>query len=174
MSDISTCQTLRADRAITSWPLQATKAIQHIHSKGVVHCDIGIHNFLIQENGTLALADFGGSRVDGSKSLEAGLPHYRRPTLARDSYPTEMDDLFSLGMVIYEIKTGEVAYVGKSDSEIRKSLESQHFPDLAPLSLEWRTIVNKCWQEEYNNAEEVLADLNGLSHSDRRESVHSC
>ena len=74
-----------------------------------------------------------------------------------------MDDLFSLGMVIYEIKTGQMAYAGKSNGEIRKSLGSRHFPDLAPLSLEWRVIVNKCWQEGYNNAEEVLADLNSLS-----------
>ena len=44
------------------------KAIRYIHSKGVVHCDVGIHNFLVQDDGTLALADFGGSRVDGSKS----------------------------------------------------------------------------------------------------------
>ena len=84
-----------------------------------------------------------------------------------------MDDLFSLGMVIYEIKTGQMAYAGKSNGEIRKSLESRHFPDLAPLSLEWRVIVNKCWQEGYNNAEEVLADLNSLSRPDRRKLVIS-
>jgi hypothetical protein len=89
-----------------------------------------------------------------------------RPTLARDSDPTEIDDIFSLGMVIYEIKTGEVAYAGKSNGEIRKSLKSRNFPDLAPLPSGWRVIINKCWQEGYNNAEEVLADLNNLSHPD--------
>ena len=86
--------------------MQATEAIRYIHFKGVVHYDIGIHNFLVQENSTLALADFGESCVDGSKSLEARLPYYKWPTLARDSDLTEIDDLFSLRMVIYEIKTG--------------------------------------------------------------------
>jgi hypothetical protein len=70
-------------------------------------------------------------------------------------------------MVIYEIKTGQVAYAGKSNGEIRKLLESQNFPDLAPLSSGWCVIISKCWQEGYNNAEEVLADLNNLSHLDR-------
>jgi len=163
----------RADRKITSWPLQATEAIRYIHSKGVVHCDVGIHNFLVQDDGTLALADFGGSRVDGSKSQEAGVPRYKRPTLSRDSDPTEIDDLFSLGMVIYEIKTEQMAYAGKNNGEIRKSLENRRFPDLAPLSPGWRVVVSKCWQEGYNNAEEVLADLNNLSHPDQGRLVIS-
>lgn len=115
---------LRTDRKFISWPFQITEAIRYIHSKGVVHCDVGIHNFLVQDNGTLALADFGGSRVDGSKCQEAGLPRYKRPTLARDSDPTEIDDIFSLGMVIYEVKTGQMAYAGKSNGEIRNLLES--------------------------------------------------
>jgi hypothetical protein len=104
---------------------------------------------------------------------EAGMPRYKRPTLARDSDPTEIDDLFSLGMVIYEIETGQMAYAGRSNGEIRKSLESRSFPDLAPLSPGWRVVVSKCWQEQYNNAEEVLADLNHLSHPDRRKLVIS-
>ncbi len=113
------------------------------------------------------MADFGGSRVDGSKSLEGGQPRYKRPTLARDSDPTEIDDIFSLGMVIYEIKMGQVAYAGKSNGEIRKLLESWNFPDLKPLSSGWCVIIRKCWQERYSNAEEVLADLNNLPYLDR-------
>ena len=101
--------------------------------------------------------------ADGSKSLEAGLPRYERPTSARDSDPTEVDYPPSLGVVMYEIKTGQMVYAGKSNGEIRKSLEGRHFPDLASLPLEWRVIVNKCWQEGYNNAEEVLADPDNLS-----------
>ena len=133
-----------ADRKIISWPLQATEAIQYIYSKEVVHYNVGIHNFLVQENDTFALVDFGGSCVNGNKSLEAGLLYYKQLTLARDSDPTEMDDLFSLGMVIYKIKMEQIVYTGKSNSKICKFLESWYFPDLAPLSLEWHIIVNKC------------------------------
>jgi hypothetical protein len=99
------------------------------------------------------------------------LPRYKRPTLAKGLDPTKMDNLFSLGIIIYEIKTGQMAYTGKTNREIRKSLKSRSFPDLAPLSLKWRVIINKCWQEEYNNAEKILADLNNLSHPDRRKFV---
>jgi serine/threonine protein kinase len=163
----------RADRNIISWPLQATEIIRYIHSKGIIHCDVDIHNFLVQDDSTLALADFGGSRVDGSKSQEAGLPRYKRPTLARDSDPTEMDDLFSFKMVIYKIKTGQMAYTGKNNSEIRKLLASRNFPNLAFLVPGWRVVISKCWQEGYNNVEEILINLNNLFHSDRRKFVIS-
>jgi hypothetical protein len=76
------------------------------------------------------LADFDKLRIDGSKNLEAGLPRYTRPTFLRDSDLTEIDDLFSFGMIIYEIKTGQVVYVGKNNSEIRKLFENRRFPDL--------------------------------------------
>lgn len=48
-------------KCLASWPLQATEAVKYIHSKGVIHGDLGSHNFLVQSDGTLALADFGGS-----------------------------------------------------------------------------------------------------------------
>ncbi|KAJ5040277.1 uncharacterized protein L3040_005935 [Drepanopeziza brunnea f. sp. 'multigermtubi'] len=52
-------------RERTQWPVQAAEAIRYIHSKRAIHCDIGAHNFLIQEDGSLALADFWGSSLDG-------------------------------------------------------------------------------------------------------------
>jgi len=150
----------------SGWPLQAAEAIQYIHSKKVYHGDVGVHNFLVQYDGTLALADFGGSSIDGSEYQEAGMPRYTRPTSAIDSDPTEMDDLFALGMVIYEIKTGQTAYADKSHGEIRRLLDNRSFPDLGSLPSGWRLLVNKCWQEEYNSAEELLIDLKNLSYPD--------
>ena len=74
-------------------------------------------------------------------------------------------------MVIYEIKTRQIAYTGKNNGEIRKLLESRNFPDIASLSLGLRDVVSKCWQEEYNNTEEVLANFNNLSYPDRGKVV---
>jgi hypothetical protein len=64
-----------------------------------------------------------------------------------------------------------MAYTGKINREIRKSFENRSFPDLASLSPGWRVVISKCWQEGYNNAEEVLTNLNNLSHPDRRKFV---
>ena len=89
---------------IASWPSQATEAVRYIHSKGVVHGDLGSHNFLVQSDGTLALADFGGSRIDGSECLEHPPARYTRPVVISqfESQPTEKDDLFALGTVLYK------------------------------------------------------------------------
>jgi hypothetical protein len=84
-----------------------------------------------------------------------------------------MNDLFSFGIIIYEIKTGQIAYAGRNNGEIRKSFESRSFPELAFLFSEWRVVVSKCWQKQYNNVEKNLADLNYLSNLNRRKLVIS-
>jgi serine/threonine protein kinase len=125
--------------------LQATEAIRYIHSKEVVHCDVGIHNFLIQNDDILALANFDRSRVDDNKNQEIGLPRYKRSILIRDSNSIKMNDFFLFGMIIYEIKRRQIMYIGKNNGEIRKSLENQSFPVLIILSPEWRVVINKYW-----------------------------
>ncbi|KAH9220038.1 kinase-like domain-containing protein [Leptodontidium sp. 2 PMI_412] len=123
----------------TQWPVQAAEAIRYIHSKGVIHCDIGAHNFLIQKDGSLALADFWGSSLDGSTAI------------------TETDDIFALGTVTYEISVGHRLYANKSDSEIYQLFQKREFPDTTGLAL--RTVIDKCWRNQYSNAEEVKLDL---------------
>jgi hypothetical protein len=74
-----------------------------------------------------------------------------------------MNDFFSFGIIIYEIKTGQIAYTGKNNSEIRKSLKNRRFPDLTPLPPAWRNVIGKYWRKKYNNAEKILIELNHLS-----------
>ncbi|KAF7157480.1 hypothetical protein CNMCM5623_001741 [Aspergillus felis] len=95
----------------TQWPLQAAEALRFIHSKNVIHSDFGSHNFLIQEDGTLALADFGGSRIDGTPAVVSYSTRYERPCSGSDDLDsTEIDDLFALGTLIYEISVGQNFY----------------------------------------------------------------
>ncbi|GIK02211.1 hypothetical protein Aspvir_006260 [Aspergillus viridinutans] len=81
------------------WPLQAAEALRFIHSKNVIHSDFGSHNFLIQEDGTLALADFGGSRIDDTAAVVSYSTRYERPCSDYDLDSTEIDDLFALGTI---------------------------------------------------------------------------
>ncbi|RHZ66348.1 uncharacterized protein CDV56_106941 [Aspergillus thermomutatus] len=88
-------------------PLQAAEALRFIHSRNVIHSDFGSHNFLIQEDGTLALADFGGSRIDNTSAVVSYSTRYARPCSDSDDLDsTEIDDLFALGTIIYEISVG--------------------------------------------------------------------
>ncbi|PSS22745.1 hypothetical protein M430DRAFT_48385 [Amorphotheca resinae ATCC 22711] len=132
----------------SQWPAQAVEAIRYIHSKGVIHCDIGAHNFLIQNDGSIALADFCGSILDGSTSLAA--------TSARS---TEKDDIFALGTVLYEISVGHRLYADRSDGEIWELFQKREFPCLTGLARSLRSVIEKCWRDQYNSTEEVKSDL---------------
>ena len=100
----------------------AVKALRYIHSKGVIHCDIGIHNFLVQKDGSIALSDFCGSILDGSTALISTATWYTRPVplVEWSLNPTEKDDVFALSTVLYEISVGHRLYAEKSDSEVYK------------------------------------------------------
>lgn len=144
---------------IYRWPVQAAEAIRYIHSMGVIHCDIGAHNFLIQKDGSLALADFWGSSLDGSTAIVSTSTRYARPLSLAERLldQTETDDIFALGTVIYEISVGHRLYADKSDSEIYQLFQKREFPDTTGLAL--RTVIDKCWRNQYSNAEEVKLDL---------------
>ncbi|KAH6718815.1 kinase-like domain-containing protein [Leptodontidium sp. MPI-SDFR-AT-0119] len=143
------------------WPIQAVEAVKYIHSKGVIHCDISIHNFLVQNNGSIALADFCGSVLENSKPFVAPATRYTRPVSPkkRPWVPTTKDDIFALGTVLYEISVGHRLYAEKSDREVRLLFQKREFPDTAGLAENLRTVVEKCWQDRYDSAEEVKFDL---------------
>lgn len=133
----------------------------------MIHGDIGSHNFLIQDDGTLALADFGGSKIDDTPAVVSYSTRYTRPprpiTVTGDddsNDPTKIDDLFALGTVIYEIHDGHQLYAEKSSGEIRKLLRQRQFPDLETIPATARAVIRKCRAGEYRSAEEVLRDLN--------------
>lgn len=142
------------------WPAQAAEALRYIHSKNVIHNDIGSHNFLIQEDGTLALTDFGGSMIDNTSAVVSYATRYANPRLATsDLDSTEIDELFALGTVIYEIGVWHQLYAGKPETEIRKLLHEHKFPELDDVAANLQMVITKCWTNKYHNAEEVLLDL---------------
>lgn len=138
--------------------------MRYIHSKNVIHNDIGSHNFLIQDDGSLALADFGGSVIDDSPASVSYSTRYARPVpITDESNTAEIDDLFALGTVSYEIAIGQPLFADKSNREVRKLLHQRDFPDLDVLEMippKVKKTIQKCWANAYSNAEEVLCDLN--------------
>ncbi|KAH7364053.1 kinase-like domain-containing protein [Rhexocercosporidium sp. MPI-PUGE-AT-0058] len=142
------------------WLLQVAEAVAYIHSKTVIHCDVGCHNFLVQDNGTLALCDFGGPSIDGSEILEFPKPRYARPRPRLGEKPDVKDDIFALGTALYEISTGQTLYKGKSDNDIAALFRSHTYPDLQQLSPPGLgEIIRRCWSERYAVAEQVVCDL---------------
>ncbi|KND93903.1 CBL-interacting serine/threonine-protein kinase 26 [Tolypocladium ophioglossoides CBS 100239] len=159
------------------WLIQTIEAVRYVHSRGVIHGDLGSHNFLIQSDGALALADFGGSSIDGSECLEFPPPRYSRPTTMNSQYqlrPTEKDDLFGLGTLLYEISTGQLLYQELSDVEINNRFAEQIFPSFTGVPEDLQRVIIGCWTERYENADEVARDLEGaVSRLLRRFSLSS-
>lgn len=147
-------------------------ALDHAHRNGVVHRDVKPQNILLAENGRVKVADFGIARAAGGGTMEhtvgiIGTAHYFSPEQARGGYTGARSDIYSLGVVFYELVTGRLPFSGESPISVAiKHLEGdfptprQLVPDL-PAELE--AIILKSLRRDpegrYQSAAEMLADL---------------
>lgn len=158
-------------RETLHFSIQIAKALEHAHSKGIVHRDIKPHNILILKDGSVKVADFGIARVGSSQNTltrEAlGSVHYISPEQAKGAIVDNRSDLYSLGVVMYEMLTGHPPY----DGETPVSVAIQHINGGArcpsemvtgiPLGLEQITLhaMNYNLNMRYANATEMLRDM---------------
>lgn len=110
--------------------LQITSAIAHAHANHIVHRDIKPHNILISPNGEAKVTDFGIARAMTSATIThtnsvMGSVHYLSPEQARGGMVNEKSDIYSLGIVLYEMATGVVPFSGDTAVSIAiKHLQS--------------------------------------------------
>ena len=98
--------------------IQIGKALEHAHGRGIVHRDIKPHNVMVLKNGSVKVADFGIARVmseSNTLTREAlGSVHYISPEQAKGGRVDNRSDIYSLGVVMYEMMTGRPPYNGES------------------------------------------------------------
>lgn len=150
---------------------QIARALAHAHAKGVIHRDIKPQNMLLLRDGTLKVGDFGIAALENEIRDESGTAigsiHYIAPEQIRGESPDARSDLYSLGVVMYEMLTGQKPYNGDTLGEIAiKHLNtvpeppSKLIPEIPP-ELEHITLkaMNANIFERYQNAEELIRDL---------------
>ncbi len=159
---------------------QLTSAISHAHQNHIIHRDIKPHNILLDRQGNVKITDFGIAMALSSTSITQtnsviGSVHYLSPEQARGGMANRKSDIYSLGIVMFELLTGRLPFSGESAVSIAlKHLQSET-PSLRrwnpsiPQSVE--NIVLKATAKDpfhrYNNVEEMEDDLSTALYSDR-------
>jgi serine/threonine-protein kinase len=150
---------------------QILSALRFAHRHGIVHRDIKPHNVLVDAEGRVKVTDFGIARAGASQMTEAGsivgTAQYLSPEQARGSGVDQRSDLYSLGIVLYELVTGTVPFSGDTPVEIAMKHLSQtpeppsvRRPDLPrELDLVVMRALAKNPDDRYQSAEEMDADL---------------
>lgn len=157
--------------------LQIAAGISHAHENNIIHRDIKPQNILVSTDGTLKVADFGIARVLNQNTLTmagkdvVGSVHYISPEQARGTHIDARSDIYSLGVVMYELATGGLPYSGSEAITVAM----KHVNQLPPKPMEKNTEIPKCLNDiilkclakdpsyRYQTVAELIKDLNGAA-----------
>lgn len=155
---------------------QMAAALSLAHKHDIIHRDVKPHNILITQDGTAKLADFGiakavsDSTIVSDTSRVIGSVHYFSPEQARGAYVDERSDIYSLGIVMYEMLTGRVPFDGDNPVEVAlKHINQDIMPPSKlvpgiPPALEKLVMkaTDKFQTNRYKSADEMLEDLKNI------------
>jgi serine/threonine protein kinase len=176
---ITSSGVLKLDQAVDI-AVQICDALEHAHHNHIIHRDIKPHNILIGRGGRVKVTDFGIARAVTSATITytgtvIGSVHYFSPEQARGGISGEKSDIYSLGIVLYEMITGQVPFSGDSPISIALKHLQEHIvppremnPDI-PQSLE-NVILRALVKDplyRYQSAKEMQRDLQTCLHPDR-------
>jgi serine/threonine-protein kinase len=154
---------------------QMAKALSHAHERGIIHRDIKPQNIMLLKDGTIKIGDFGIAALENELHEENGQAigsiHYIAPEQARGECPDARSDIYSLGVVMYEMLTGKKPYEGDSIGEIAVKhmnanpvMPRDIVPEIPP-ELERITLKAMCadLSGRYQSANELLQALDGFT-----------
>ncbi len=170
-------------KEVTVFATQIARALEHAHDHNIIHRDIKPQNIMLLRDGTVKVADFGIAHFAAqentySKGEAIGSVHYVSPEQAKGSYVDNRTDLYSLGVVMYEMITGRLPFEGDSPVSIALqhinsiALPPSIFAEDVPAELEEITMkaMNPSLSRRYVSAGQILADLD-LFQNEHRISI---
>ena len=152
--------------------IQILRALQHAHDKGIVHRDIKPHNIMLLDNGLIKVTDFGIARFSRGETRTItekaiGSVHYISPEQAKGQLTDEKADIYSIGVVLYEMLTGKLPFDGDSAVAIalmQLQVEAEPLRSINPnIPMGFEQITLKAMQknprDRYQSVAEMLLDL---------------
>ncbi len=152
--------------------IQIASALAHAHNHNIVHRDIKPQNILVTANGVIKVADFGIAKAVGSKTITVanntmGSVHYFSPEQAKGGYVSFKSDIYSLGLVMFEMATGKLPFDGDTPVSIAIKQINEFLPDMKEInpnvSDKLQRIVSRATEKfasrRYGSTDELENDL---------------
>lgn len=152
--------------------IQIASALEHAHKNNIVHRDIKPQNILVTANGVVKVTDFGIAKAASAKTITVanntmGSVHYFSPEQAKGGYVTFKSDIYSLGLVMFEMATGQLPFDGDTPVAIAIKQINEFLPDMKEfnpqVSDRLQKIITRATEKfvsrRYDNAEEMSNDL---------------
>lgn len=166
--------------------IQVADGLRHAHDKGVVHRDIKSSNIMIKKNGQAKVMDFGLAKLVGStmvtrEGTTLGTIAYMSPEQAQGKEVDQRSDIWSLGVVLYELISGQLPFLGEHDQAVIYSIINDEPLPITSLRsgvpLEFERIIHKCLERDsdfrYQNTIDLQADLKRMKRDFEKEKVTS-
>ncbi|MCK9216799.1 MAG: Stk1 family PASTA domain-containing Ser/Thr kinase [Firmicutes bacterium] len=152
----------------TDIAIQIASALENAHSNHIVHRDIKSHNIMLREDRTIKVTDFGIARAVSSCTITntgniIGSVHYFSPEQARGGYTDEKSDIYSLGVVLYELVTGRLPFEGETPISValkhvqEEPIKPRKINKKIPKSLE--EIILKCMNKNISGRYSCVSDI---------------
>lgn len=160
---------------------QLACALMEAHRKGIIHRDVKSQNVLIKADGTIKLSDFGIALANGSMQITSkdsvlGSVHYLAPELSRGKQASMQSDIYSLGIVLYELLTGDVPFKAETPVQVALMHVRNNIPSIRianpsiPQSIDNIVIkaTAKSLNNRYKNIALMIKDLNECLKADHQ------
>lgn len=170
------------EREVIYYATQTLSALEYIHSKGIVHCDIKPQNIILLNNGKIKVADFGIARLypmldrsNEKSDVALGTVYYVSPEQAQGKVPEAQSDIYSLGIMLYEAMTYRLPFFHENADEVAKmQINTEPIPPSAyrpDMSVGMEQIILRALEKNpkkrYSSAQEMLTDIRALRQNEK-------
>lgn len=148
---------------------QLTSALSYAHERGLIHRDVKPANILFKDDSSAVLADFGIAKIENSVSditkmgVALGSPHYMPPEQALGERISIASDIYSIGIVFYEMLTGKKPYIGENTLAVTYAHAHKPIPELPNELSQFQPVLNKALDKRpeyrFDNSKDFMTSI---------------